>query len=146
LGKTTNWNEIGGPDAKIIVYGRENSSGTYVYFQDFVLEGKDYTSTMQSMPGTAAVVNAVTKDKFGIGYGGAAYAKGIKVIKVKKDANSQAYAPDAQSIKDGTYPITRYLYMYVQSRPTGEMKKYIDWTLSPEGQEIVQKVGYFPVK
>ena len=145
-GNSTNWKDVGGPDAKIIVYGRENNSGTYVFFRDNVLKGKDYTSTMQSLPGTAAVVNAVSKDKFGIGFGGAAYAKGIKVLKIKKTANDAGIAPTAETIKDGSYPLTRYLYMYLRSRPTGEMKKYIDWILSPEGQAVVTQVGYFPAK
>jgi phosphate transport system substrate-binding protein len=145
-GKITNWSEVGGNNAKIIVYGRENSSGTYVYLKDFVLGGEDYTSKMQSLPGTAAVVNAVAKDKNAIGYGGAAYGKGIKFAKVKKDANSQGYEPNAENIKTGNYPITRYLYMYTKSKPTGAMKDYIDWILSSEGQDIVVKVGYFPVK
>ncbi len=142
----TNWKDVGGPDAKIIVYGRENSSGTYVYFRDFVLKGADYTPLMQSMPGTAAVVNAVSKDKLGIGFGGAAYAKGVKFVKVKKDANSEAYEPTPEAIKAGQYPITRYLYMYVRSRPTGPVKDYIDFVLSEEGQKIATEVGYFPVK
>lgn len=145
-GKITNWKQIGGPDKKIIVYGRENSSGTYVYFRDFVLQGEDFTSTMQSLPGTAAVVNAVSKDKFGVGFGGAAYAKGIHIMRVKKDASSQAFEPTAETIKSGSYPITRYLYLYTRTRPTGQIKEYIDWILSPEGQQVVQKVGYFPVK
>lgn len=146
LGEITNWKDVGGPDQKIILYGRENSSGTYVYFRDNVLGGKDYSPTMQSLPGTAAVVNAVAKDKVGIGYGGAAYAKGIKVIKVKKDADSPAYEPTPETIKQDQYPITRYLYMYTRAKPTGDMKDYIDWTLSDEGQAIVTAVGYFPVK
>ncbi len=145
-GKTTNWKQVGGPDAKIIVYGRENSSGTYVYFKDHVLDGEDFAPSVQTLPGTAAVVNAVSKDKYGIGYGGAAYAKGIKLPKVKKDANSTAYAPTEENVKSGDYPISRYLFMYTRSRPTGAMKEYIDWILSKEGQEIVTKVGYFPVK
>jgi phosphate transport system substrate-binding protein len=145
-GETKNWKDVGGPDAKIIVYGRENNSGTYVFFRDNVLKGKDYTSTMQSLPGTAAVVNAVAKDKFGIGYGGAAYGKGIKFAKVKKDAGAPGVAPSAETVKDGSYPLTRYLYMYLKSRPTGAIKEYIDWILSPEGQAIVTQVGYFPVK
>jgi phosphate transport system substrate-binding protein len=145
-GKITNWSQVGGPDKKIILYGRENSSGTYVYLKDNVLQGEDYSSSMQSLPGTAAVVNAVVKDKFGIGFGGAAYAKGLKVMKVKKDANSTAYEPSEANIKAGTYPISRYLYMYTKSRPTGAIKEYIDWILSTEGQQIVSKVGYFPVK
>jgi phosphate transport system substrate-binding protein len=145
-GEITNWKDVGGADAKIVVYGRENNSGTYVFFRDNVLKGKDYTSTMQSLPGTAAVVNAVGKDKLGIGYGGAAYGKGIKFAKVKKDANAPGIAPSPETVKDGTYPLTRYLYMYLKSRPTGELKNYVDWILSPEGQAVVSQVGYFPVK
>ncbi|MEW6653495.1 MAG: phosphate ABC transporter substrate-binding protein, partial [Bacteroidota bacterium] len=145
-GKITNWKTLGGRDAKIIVYGRENSSGTYVYFKDNVLGGDDFTSFMQSMPGTSAVVNAVVKDANSIGFGGAAYAKGIIMVAVKKDANSKAFEPTEENIKNGNYPITRFLYLYLKSRPTGEVKEFIDWILSAEGQSIVSKVGYFPVK
>jgi len=145
-GAITNWKDFGGPDAKIILYGRENSSGTYVYFKDNVLKGDDFSPMTQTMPGTAAVVNAVSKDKFGIGYGGAAYAKGIKDVKVKKDADSPGYLPTEENVKSGNYPISRYLYLYTRNRPTGALKEYIDWILSSEGQQIVTKVGYFPVK
>lgn len=146
IGKITNWKDVGGKNAKIIVYGRENSSGTYVYFKDNILNGEDYTSAMQSMPGTAAVVNAIIKDANAIGFGGAAYAKGIKYAYVKKDANSKGYQPTEENIKAGNYPITRFLYMYLRTRPTGELKEYVDWILSAEGQKIVSQVGYFPIK
>lgn len=145
-GKIKNWKEVGGPDQGIILYGRENNSGTYVYFRDNVLKGQDFAAAMQSMPGTAAVVNAVSKDSKGIGFGGAAYAKGIKLVKIKKDAKTPGVDPTPENIKAGTYPITRYLYMYLGSRPTGEVKKYIDWILSDEGQALVTKVGYFPIR
>ncbi|MGD0340196.1 MAG: phosphate ABC transporter substrate-binding protein, partial [Bacteroidales bacterium] len=144
-GKIRNWKELGGNDAEIRLYGRENSSGTYVFFHDEVVKA-DYSSDVQSLPGTAAVVNAVKKDVNGIGYGGAAYSVGVKQALVKKDANSKAYTPTAESIAKNDYPITRYLYMYLRNRPTGETKKYIDWILGPEGQSIVTEVGYFPVK
>ena len=146
IGKVTNWKEVGGPDQRIILYGRENNSGTYVYFKDNVLEGEDFAATVQSMPGTAAVVNAVSKDKWGVGYGGAAYGKGIKELKVKADAKSTAYAPTQENIKSGVYPVSRFLFMYVKNRPTGAMKDYIDWILSEEGQKIVSEVGYFPIR
>jgi len=145
-GKVTNWKELGGPNQKIIVYGRENNSGTYVYFKDNVLMGEDYVAIMQSMPGTAAVVNAVAKDKAGVGYGGAAYGKGIRELKVKKDAGSPAYAPTAENIQSGLYPISRFLYLYVRNKPTGALKEYIDWILGDEGQKIVNEVGYFPIR
>lgn len=144
-GKIKNWKEVGGADANIKLYGRESSSGTFVYFKDFVVK-RDYAITCQSLPGTAAIVNAIKKDKNGIGYGGAAYDTGVKDCKVKKDANSPAYLPTAETIKNKTYPITRYLYMYLGSRPTGATKKYIDWILSAEGQKICTQVGYFPLK
>ncbi len=144
-GRIRNWKHYGGPDAVIKLYGRENSSGTYVFFQENEIKG-DYAVNCQTLPGTAAVVNAVSKDKFGIGYGGAAYASGVKHCKIRKDDKSQAYEGTAENIKKGVYPISRYLYMYLRNRPTGDMKKYIDWILSVEGQKLVSEIGYFPVK
>jgi phosphate transport system substrate-binding protein len=145
-GTITNWKQVGGPDAQIVLYGRENSSGTYVYFKDNVLMGRDFSARCQTLPGTAAVVNAVSKDVNGIGYGGAAYAKGIKDAAVKKDATSAAVLPSAATVKDGSYPVTRDLYLYTRVKPAGEAKKFIDWVLSNEGQELATKVGYFPVR
>jgi len=144
-GNIKNWKEVGGADQEIKLYGRENSSGTYVFFQENVVKG-DYAANCQTLPGTAAVVNAVKKDPAGIGYGGAAYAEGIEICKVKKDDKSAGFIPTAETIKTGEYPITRYLYMYLKNKPTGAMKSYIDWILSPEGQKLVVETGYFPVK
>jgi phosphate transport system substrate-binding protein len=141
-----NWSEVGGPDKRIILYGRENNSGTYVYFKENVLEGDDFAATTQTLPGTASVVNAVAKDAWGIGYGGAAYAKGIRDVLVKKDAHAKAYGPTRENIASGDYPISRYLYMYVRNRPTGALKGFIDWLLGDEGQQIVVEVGYFPIR
>jgi phosphate transport system substrate-binding protein len=145
-GKVDNWKAVGGADARIIPYSRENSSGTYVFFKEHVLQNADYTPRAQAMPGTAAVVNAVVKEKFGIGYGGAAYAKGIKVLKIKKDAAAPAIAPEDATIKNGTYPLSRPLFFYVRANPSAEIKAFTDWVLSTEGQGIVTKVGYFPIK
>jgi len=145
-GKVSSWKEVGGPDAKIIPYSRENSSGTYVFFKEHVLDNADYTPRAQNMPGTAAVVNAVGKEKFSIGYGGAAYAKGIKVLKIKKDASAAGVAPSDATIKDGTYPLSRPLFFYTRTKPSADIKAFTDWVLSKDGQEIVTKVGYFPIK
>ena len=145
-GKISNWKEVGGKDQKIILYSRENNSGTYVYFKDNVLMGEDFSASAQNMPGTAAVVNAIAKDKAGVGYGGSAYAKGIKEVKVKADDKAPAYAPTMENIKSGNYPVSRFLFMYVKNKPTGVLKQYIDWTLSDAGQKIVGEVGYFPIR
>ncbi len=145
-GKITNWKAVGGSDQKIILYSRENNSGTYVYFMEEVLMGVDFAKTTQHMPGTAAVVNAVAKDKAGIGYGGSAYSEGIKELMVKKDDSSEAYAPSRNNIKSGKYPISRFLFMYTKTRPTGALKEYIDWILGDEGQKLVAEVGYFPIR
>jgi len=145
-GKVSNWKQVGGLDRKIILYSRENNSGTYVYFKDEVLMGEDFVAKAQNMPGTAAVVNAVSKDEGGIGYGGSAYGKGIKEIAVRKDADSSAYAPTMDNIRGGKYPISRFLYMYVVKRPEGALKTYVDWILGDEGQKLVTDVGYFPIR
>jgi phosphate transport system substrate-binding protein len=145
-GKITNWKQVGGADATIILYSRENSSGTYQYFKDNVLMGRDFSPRAQTLQGTAAVVNAVANDTKGIGYGGAAYAKGIKFAAVKKDDRSSAILPSLETVRSGQYPISRYLYLYTRVRPAKEMKSFIDWATGPEGQGIVTKVGYFPVK
>lgn len=144
-GKIRNWKDVGGNNAEIRMYGRENSSGTYTYFHDEVVKS-DYDASVQSLPGTAAVVNAVKKDVNGIGYGGAAYAVGVKHAMVKLDAKSTAYLPSTENIGNGKYPITRFLYMYLRNRPTGDTKKFIDWILSSEGQMVATEVGYFPYK
>ncbi|CAM3938037.1 phosphate ABC transporter substrate-binding protein [Corallococcus sp. ZKHCc1 1396] len=144
LGDTTSWKAVGGAEAPIVLYSRENSSGTYVFVKDAVLDGEDFASAAQTLPGTAAVVNAVSKEKHGIGYGGAAFAKGIKELKVKK--GNEAFAPSAQNVKSGKYPLSRDLYFYLRNKPAGDVKAFIDFALSPEGQAIVTQVGYFPVK
>lgn len=145
-GRITNWNQLGGPNAPIILYSRENSSGTYIYFRDVVLLGKDFSPRAQTLQGTAAVVNAVSKDPNGIGYGGAAYAKGIKFAAVKKDAASPAYLPTLENVRGGQYPISRFLYLYLRAKPSGVARQFIDWALTAEGQALVSKVGYFPVR
>ena len=145
-GAITNWKQVGGNDAQIILYSRENSSGTYTYFKDNVLLGKDFAPRAQTLQGTAAVVNAVAKDANGIGYGGAAYAKGIRFAAVKKDDKSPAILPSLETVRSGQYPISRFLYFYTRVKPSKEMKQFIDWALSPAGQDLVTKVGYFPVK
>ena len=145
-GKTKNWKEVGGADAPITVYSRENSSGTYEFFKENVLLGKDFTSSAQTMPGTVAVLQAVAKDKNGIGYGGAAYGAGAKHLAIKKDDASPAIEPTEENVVKGTYPIWRYLFVYVNpALDKGDIAKYLTWIRSDEGQKIVKDVGYFPL-
>lgn len=143
LGDITNWKEVGGRDATIVLYSRENSSGTYVFVKEAVLDDEDFAPETQTLPGTAAVVNAVSRETHGIGYGGAAYAKGIKELKVMQ--GGEPIAPTAENIQSGRYPLSRGLFFYTRGEPTGVARRYIDFALSPEGQGIVTAVGYFPV-
>jgi phosphate transport system substrate-binding protein len=144
-GKIKNWKEVGGADQTIILYGRENSSGTYEFFKEHVLNKGDFAPGTQTMPGTSAVVNAVSKDKGGIGYGGEAYTQGVKQLKLAGD-NGQALAPTQENILSGAYPLSRNLYFYLRTQPTGATKEYVDWVLGPEGQAEVKAAGYFPLK
>ncbi len=145
VGSITDWTELGGTSGHITLYGRENSSGTYVFFKEHVLKGADYTAAMQTLPGTAAVVNAVAQDPSGIGYGGAAYATGVRDLALRTDASGPAVLPSLASVNDGSYPLARALYFYARTAPAGLMASFTDYALSDSGQAVVTAVGYFPV-
>jgi phosphate transport system substrate-binding protein len=145
-GKIRNWKEVGGPDARITVYSRENSSGTYEFFKEHVLLGRDFTARAQTMPGTAAVIQAVAKDKNGIGYGGVAYAKGVKALAVRREPASEPIAPTEEAVVKGIYPIWRFLFMYVNPElDKGQIADFIKWVRSDEGQKVVADVGFYPL-
>ncbi|MBM4150427.1 MAG: phosphate ABC transporter substrate-binding protein [Ignavibacteria bacterium] len=144
-GKIKNWKQLGGADHNIILYSRENNSGTYEFFKEHVLSKKDFASTAQHMPGTSAVVGAVAMDRWGIGYGGAAYTVGVKEVPVALDENKTYYFPKEENILSGKYPISRFLFFYIKDKPQGQMKEFIDWVIDKGGQKVVNDVGYFPL-
>jgi len=144
-GEITNWKEVGGADATIVLYGRENSSGTYVYFKEHILENKDFASKYQALPGTGSVVDAVSKDKAGVGYGGIGYASTIKTLNVAKDAASAPIEPTMANVLNKTYPIARELYWYTAGPPDETVKPMLDWVLSAEGQKAVEEEGFYPL-
>jgi len=144
-GTITNWRDVGGLDQKIVAYSRENNSGTYVFFKEHVLDNEDFAREVQTLPGTAAVVNAVSKDAASLGYGGIAYASGIKAVAVKRDDASEGVKPSMESVDSGQYPLSRQLFFYTVGEPTGETKVFIDWVLGPEGQKICEEVGFYPL-
>jgi phosphate transport system substrate-binding protein len=145
-GEITNWKAVGGKDQVIALYSRENSSGTYSFVKDEVLGKIDFAANAQTLPGTAAVVNAVAKAPSGIGYGGAAYAKGVKELKVAAKAGEPAQLPTKQNVMSGTYPLSRSLFMVTRGPPAGNAKAFMDWVLSKDGQAIVEAVGYYPLR
>jgi phosphate transport system substrate-binding protein len=155
VGKINNWKEVGGNNQVIIRYSRESSSGTYQFFKEHILKNQDYAPDCQTLSGTSAVTNAVSKDPAGIGYGGAAYFLGqqaLRVISVKKDDKAEAVNPvkadgklDYDAAWSGRYPIWRYLYMYTGFKAKGAIKEYIDWIQGPDGQKLVEEVGYIPL-
>jgi len=145
-GKIRNWKELGGPDAEIILYSRENNSGTYEFFKEHVLQGKDFAAHAQTMPGTAAVLQAVSRARHGIGYGGAAYGVGAKHLRIRKTANDPAIEPTEENVVNGSYPISRYLYIYVNpALDKGPVADYLKWIRSDAGQAVVKEVGYYPL-
>ncbi len=144
-GKIRDWREVGGNPGSIVLYGRENNSGTYEFFKEHVMVGKDFADETQTMPGTASVINAVTKDALGIGYGGAAYAKGVRKVPVRKDEASTPVEVSRETVQARTYPINRFLYCYSSPNMREAGKSYLAWVLSDEGQKVVEAVGYFPL-
>ena len=145
-GQVTNWKEVGGNDAPITLYSRENNSGTYVFFKEHVLQNDDYDPSAQTLPGTASVVNAVAHDPNGIGYGGIAYAEGIKPLKIKKDDNAPAVEGTLENAQSGKYGLARELYFYMFPNKNKAADEFVAWVLSPDGQKVVGDVGYYPLK
>lgn len=144
-GEIKSWKELGGPDKPIVLYGRENNSGTYGYFKEHVLANKDFAAAVQTLAGTSAVANAVKGDEAGIGYGGIAYLEGVRALKVKKDDGSPAVAPSLETAQKGEYPLARALYFYTAGPATGTAKKFVDWVTGPDGQKVIGEVGYYPL-
>ncbi len=153
-GDITNWKEVGGPDAKISLYGRQSNSGTYVFFREFVVKG-DYSPHKKSMNGNAQIVEAIQRDKAGIGYVAVGYVvnekgevkPGLKIVDIAKDAQSQAFSPTImENVMTGKYPISRPLNQYLVGKPTGKLLDFIRFEISKEGQEVVRKEGFFPVQ
>jgi phosphate transport system substrate-binding protein len=145
-GAVKNWKDVGGYDAPITVYSRENSSGTYDFFKEHVLKGEDFTARAQTQQGTAILLQSIARDKHGIGYGGAAYSTGARTLAVKVDPATKGILPTQETVVNGTYPIWRYLYNYVNPElDKDEIHAYLDWIRSPEGQKIVKEVGYYPL-
>jgi phosphate transport system substrate-binding protein len=145
-GEITNWKELGGSDSRIVLYSRENNSGTYEFFKEHVLEKQDFASQTQHMVGTGALVSAVAKDQYAIGFGGIAYATGVKPAALAFDEKSRYVLPKEEEILSGTYPVSRLLYFYLKERPKGITKEFIDWIISQRGQAVVTQVGYLPTK
>ncbi|MBK5211265.1 MAG: PstS family phosphate ABC transporter substrate-binding protein [Coriobacteriia bacterium] len=137
-GETTNWKEVGGKDAPIVLLGRDTSSGTYEFFSTAVVGANaKYAKSMRSMQSNQSIVDEVKGNANAIGYVGMGYENpAISVLEVDGKAATVA------AVKDGSYTLSRDLYMYSNGAPTGAAKKYLDWILSDAGQKIVQQEGF----
>ncbi len=145
-GKITNWKQVGGDDRKIVVYSRETSSGTYEFFKESVLKNKNYMSSSLSMPATGAIIQSVSQTKGAIGYVGLAYVSPrIKTLSISYDSEHYA-TPTVENATNKTYPIVRPLYYYYDAKNKTQIAPLLEFILSPEGQDIIKKSGYIPVK
>lgn len=159
-GKITNWKQLGGENLPITLYGRENSSGTYEFFKEHVLgkddkgKQKDYATSTQVLQGTAALGESVARDVKGIGYGGVGYfaeRNDVKILHVKADEKSEAIIPSENGkvnyevIWNKKYSISRYLYCYTDQNVKVEVKEYLSFLTSKEGQDVVKQMEYIPL-
>src|ERR1051325_4939824 len=139
-GKITNWKEVGGDDEKIIAYSRESSSGTYEFFKEHLLSGKNYGSTVLNMPATGAIVQSVSQTKGAIGYIGLAYMeKTVKALKVSTDKGKTYVEPSMETAKNKTYGVIRPLFYYYLTKDESRVKPLVDFVLSADGQKIVEE-------
>ncbi len=145
-GKTTNWKDVGGPDLQIVAYSRESSSGTYDFFKEHVLKGKNFSSTCLMMAATASIVQSVGQTKGAIGYVGMAYVNStVSDLSVSYDKGVTYIAPTMANAINKTYPIIRPLYFYYLKTLAATLKPAMTWVLGADGQKIVKEVGYVPL-
>lgn len=138
-GEIENWNIVGGKDTSIIAVSRNPNSGTYLYFKEHVLEGSDYKDDILIEPTTKAIIAIIEENENAIGYGGMGYRGNVSVLKIEGIELTE------NNIRNDTYPIIRYLHFLTTKTPAGELKRFIDWVLSPSGQSIVRNSGYIPL-
>ncbi|MDG4476078.1 phosphate ABC transporter substrate-binding protein [Thiovibrio frasassiensis] len=148
-GKVTNWKEVGGSDTPILLLSRESSSGTFVFFQEHVLNKEDFSPSARLLPGTSALVQAVAADRGAIAYVGlgfAAEAQGkAKTLGVQASDQPSPVIPSEETVRSGAYAVSRPLFFYTNGTPNETAKQFIDFCLSPAGQKIVRETGYVPV-
>jgi phosphate transport system substrate-binding protein len=139
-GKITNWKEVGGEDLKIVVISRDSSSGTFESWDHFVMKKAKVAPQAQMLASNGAIVTAVAKNRYAIGYLGIGYVnKSLKPLQVNGITASVATALSKE------YPFSRELYMYTDGEPKGDVAKYIAFVKSAEGQKIVVKEGFVPL-
>ncbi|PLX41747.1 MAG: phosphate-binding protein [Deltaproteobacteria bacterium] len=151
-GTIKNWKGVGGNDGAVTLYGRQSNSGTFAFFQELLLEKKDYSDKMNRMNGNAQIVEAVRKDKNAVGYVGIGYildengnvVPGIKPVKVLKGGKSVSPL-NAAAVKGGDYPLSRGLYQYIAGTPSKLTADFIRFELSEEGQKMAEKMGFYPI-
>ncbi len=151
-GKITNWKQVGGRDAKIVLLSREVNSGTHVYFKEHVLRHgssdakEEFSPEALLLPSSQAIVDEASQNHDAIGYFGMGYINAhIKVLKVAVDAQAPFFAPTVALIQNNTYPISRPLIFYTKGEPVSLTKTFVDFVLSPEGQHIVRTLDFVPV-
>lgn len=152
-GKIVNWKELGGQDKKIVILSREVNSGTHVYFKEHVLRSNDPNSKEEFAPralllsSSQAIADEVAGNPAAIGYYGMGYISDKqKPIAVAKDDSSEYVAPVIENVISGKYPISRPLFLYTNGTPENLVKKFVDFCLSKEGQDIVLATDFVPVK
>ena len=150
-GTLTDWSQLGFtvPGCKsgeIVRVSRQSSSGTYDFFRERILSRKDFKLGSRDLNWSKEVVELVTTTPCAIGYSGMGYATPrVKMLKVATKPGERAYPPTIEATWNRTYPIARSLHMYTLGEPTGAVKAYLEWVLSPEGQRILEESGYVPL-
>jgi phosphate transport system substrate-binding protein len=138
-GEVASWAALGGRDEPILAVVRPPTSGTHRFFREHVLGGEGFASVARVAARTADVVEAVGTTPGAIGFGGLVFGPGLVHARI------DGVAPTAGAVRDGSYPLARYLYYYATAPPSGPTKAFTDWCVTPAGQAVVAETGFIPL-
>lgn len=149
-GRITNWQEVGGNDAPIVLLSRETNSGTHVYFLEEVVRQGDsenhdiFAPQTLLMPSSVGITSELRRNPNAIGYDGLGYVDSAheKILAIARDKDSLYVSPAPETAASGSYPLARNLYMYTAGEPTGIIAAYLEWIRSSDGQDIVARLGF----
>ncbi|MBE0429052.1 MAG: phosphate ABC transporter substrate-binding protein [Thermoleophilia bacterium] len=145
-GRISDWQEVGGEPGPIVLLSRESNSGTHVFFKEHVLNEEEFAPRTLLLPSSQQIIDELVNNPRAIGYVGLGYVSdGVRTLEVKEDEASPGIEPNVASVQDGSYPISRPLFVYSKQDSPQVVLDFLEWIMGPQGQKVVEELEFVPL-